>query len=549
MISAKEGRAFLLFFALIALVYGQTLFYGFVYDDHETLEENPWIRSVFNLPDFFLNKETTAPATHLKEEIWRPLKTLSVAFDYLIYQDNPQGFHLTNLLLHFFCVVLLYRILKRKKMLGFWLLFIPSLFAIHPALVQNVAYISARGDLMAGCFLALSLLLFENEKPIFYRFLSPFAYFLACLSKENALMLPFFLVVYCRFFQISLRRTFFFWGVLIIYLLYRFAMLGTFEQGEFPAGSFWLTQASMIKVWAIYNTGIFWPFSTGVIPVVGRAETFWNPAVLVFAGVNLIWLVFCFRCTFSRRGWVLVLSWFALFLLPVSNILPLKALMSWRFCYLSWMGYCLLPWLLFKNKHIPFLRFFLVAWFLFLAGQSFRLASHFKNDLTLWTPVMENHPEISKPYRVIADYYQRQGNDTAAHSFLDLGLQRCPQDLFIRLQKASLFISKNQLKEAWGVLDGFNEKERGLAGEEWLKAYAYTAFHLEYFDVLAGLGNGSELSLPSGVLILKAHALTLKKEYEGARDLYRELLKRELPDSMRADCLNLLRIMKKTENS
>ena len=534
----------------MALVYGQTLFYGFVYDDHETIEGNPWIRSVYNLPDFFLNKETTAPGTHLKEEIWRPIKTLSVALDYGIYKDNPQGFHLTNLLLHFFCVLLLYLNLRRKKMEGFWLLFIPSLFAVHPALVQNVSYISSRGDLLAGCFLALSLLMFESEKTVLNRFLSPFLYFTACLSKENAVMLPFFLVVYSWFFKIPIRRTAPFWGVLVLYFIYRFAMLGTFEQGGYPAASFWLTQASMIKVWAAYSLGIFWPFFTGVIPVTGMADSFFNQTVLFYAGLNLIWLVLCFRFAFSRQLWGLVLLWFFVFLLPVSNILPLKALMSWRFCYLSWMGYCLLPWLLFKNKNIPFLHFFLTAWLLVLAGQSFRFSSQFKNDLTLWMPVMEKHPELPKPYRVIANYYQRQSLDDKALSFLDLGLQRTHGDVFIRLDKASLLISKDQWKEAWEILDKFNEKEKGLGREEWLKLYAFTAFKLEYFDVLSCIENGKDRSLPSQVLLLKAHALTLRKENEKARMLYRELLKREISPSMRQDCIALLQMLQsgKTEN-
>ncbi len=535
----------------MALVYGQTLFHGFVYDDHETIEDNPWIRSVFNLPDFFLNKETTAPETHLKEEIWRPVKTLSVALDYAIYKDKPQGFHLTNLFLHFFCVLLIYFILRRKKMQGFWLLFIPSLFAVHPALVQNVAYISSRGDLLAGCFLALSLLLFETEKKFQNRFLSPFLYLLACLSKENAVMLPFFLTACCRFLKIPGRRTIPFWGMLVLYSLYRFAILGTFEQGGYLGGSFWLTQASMIKVWASYSLGIFWPFFTGIIPVTGMVKSFFDQTVLFYAGLNLIWLVFCFCFTFSRRLWGLVLIWFFVFLLPVSNILPLKALMSWRFCYLSWMGYCLLPWLLFKNKKIPFLHSFLTAWLLVLTAQGFHLCSQFRNDLTLWMPVMEKHPELAKPYRVIADYYQRRNLDDKALSFLDLGLQKTEGDVFIRLNKASLLISRDQWKESWEILNKFNEKEKEFVRDEWLKIYAFTAFKLEYFDVLSCLGNGKDHSLPSQVLLLKAHALTLRKENERARMLYRELLKREISPSMRQDCIALLGMLQsgKTEKS
>ena len=540
MISAREVRAILLFLSLVALVYGQTLFFGFVYDDHETIEDNPWIRSVLNFSDFFLNKETTAPGTHLKEEIWRPVKTLSVAFDYLIFKRNSSGFHLTNLFFHFFCVFFLYCLLRERKMEGFWLLFIPSLFAVHPALAQNVAYVSARGDLLAGCFLGICLVFYGRERPFLKYFLSPFAFFLACLSKENAVMLPFFLSAYTLLMKERFLKLLPFWGTMILYLFYRYSIVGSFEQGGYMAENFWLTQASMIKVWALYCTGLLWPFLTGVIPVTGIAGSFFNPNLFFFAAVFLGWIVFCFYFSFSKRFCMMVLLWFVFFLLPASNILPLKALMSWRFCYLSWMGYCLLPWLFFRKRDSFLLRFLLVVWLALLAGKSFEMASQFKNDLTLWTPVLEKHPDLSKPYRVISRYYLAQGREREALSFLDLGLERCGADPLIRLDKASFFVLKNRLKEAWEILDGFSEKESGLAGEDWLSLYAFTAFHLEYFDVLSLLGKGKEDLLPPKVLFLKANALTLKKDYEKAGKLYRELLKRDIPDSMRTDCLVLL---------
>ena len=90
---------------------------------------------------------------------WAPLTTLSYALDYAMWQRRPFGYHLTNLLLHVLCTLLLYEVLRRilgredaeagtiPAALG------AALFAIHPVQVESVAWVAERKNLLGMGFL------------------------------------------------------------------------------------------------------------------------------------------------------------------------------------------------------------------------------------------------------------------------------------------------------------------------------------------------------------------------------------------------------------
>ena len=122
-------------------------------------------------------------------------------------------FHLGNLALHVANIVLLFLFLRRlfevvlpadssaasnpnsvNMLSPPWLAFFGALiFALHPAAVYAVAYISQRSTLMATFFTLLMWSLFlkglVQRKP-FWLVASAVAYFFAVLSKEHAIMAP-----------------------------------------------------------------------------------------------------------------------------------------------------------------------------------------------------------------------------------------------------------------------------------------------------------------------------------------------------------------------
>ncbi len=136
------------------LLYLQTLASGFVnWDDQDYVINNPYIR---NLGDSFAWAFTT---TNLGW--WMPLTWISFAVDYHFWGLNPQGYHLTNILLHSVntgLVVLIADRLLRKRcttsatMYPVALILAGLIWGIHPLRVESVAWVTERKDVLNGVF-------------------------------------------------------------------------------------------------------------------------------------------------------------------------------------------------------------------------------------------------------------------------------------------------------------------------------------------------------------------------------------------------------------
>lgn len=193
----KKRIVFIVLLFASLLLYANSLFNPFIWDDIPLIVENPYIKSFGNIPKIFTT--TLFDANFIKSNYYRPLQGLTYVFDYAVWKENPLGYHLTNIFLHALAGYLIYLILllltKRKN-----LSIIASLFfLVHPVHTEAVTYISGRADLLADVFLLLSFLSFiklkiSREKLNYYLSLIFFA--LALLSKENAVILPFMLIFY-----------------------------------------------------------------------------------------------------------------------------------------------------------------------------------------------------------------------------------------------------------------------------------------------------------------------------------------------------------------
>jgi len=156
------------FLALIAgfvtfLVYLPALDNNFVsWDDDIYLYNNDHIRHLNG--EFFSWAFSQFHASN-----WHPLTWISHAVDYAIWELNPLGHHLTNILLHSFNTLLVtlltHQLLKNLPVAGTGLIPGPYdlplvalltglLFGLHPLHVESVAWISERKDLLPGTLCA-----------------------------------------------------------------------------------------------------------------------------------------------------------------------------------------------------------------------------------------------------------------------------------------------------------------------------------------------------------------------------------------------------------
>ena len=130
---------------LIFVAYSGSFDGEFVSDDIRRVRDNPTIQSLqwSNIKEIF----TTFDGAN-----YMPLKVLSLAVDYQLWGPTPTGFHITNLLIHIFCALLIYNILIRIGMHPPPACLIALLWAIHPLQVESVAWISERKNVLSGLF-------------------------------------------------------------------------------------------------------------------------------------------------------------------------------------------------------------------------------------------------------------------------------------------------------------------------------------------------------------------------------------------------------------
>jgi len=197
----KKTFLILLLIGIVFAVYANSLNGPFLFDDTILVRDNPLIRSITNISaffktDIFAHKAESTPISNS----YRPLQTVTYALDFFLWGNDPQGFHLTSVIIHIINTLLVFLFIKKISG-NFSISYLTSLiFGIHPINTQCVSYISGRADLLVATFTLLSIVTYINSKRDKKKgtlFLSALFYLFAIYSKEIAIIiLPLILVIY-----------------------------------------------------------------------------------------------------------------------------------------------------------------------------------------------------------------------------------------------------------------------------------------------------------------------------------------------------------------
>src|SRR6202140_1296400 len=175
------------------LVYFRTLTFEFVYDDVPQILKNPAIQSWRYLPQYWTSHVWAAIYPHSAGNYYRPLFLLWLRLNYVLFGDRPMGWHATSVLCHVIATWLVFRLaqqLTRDRMIGF---VAAVFFGLHPAHVENVAWISGVTDPLMACFFlgsCVAYLKFSESRKTFYLALSLGMFACALMAKETAIVLP-----------------------------------------------------------------------------------------------------------------------------------------------------------------------------------------------------------------------------------------------------------------------------------------------------------------------------------------------------------------------
>lgn len=331
----KVPSATLLLLTAAMLPYLASLRYGFVYDDDAQVLGMPAIRSWSFVPGYFFK-----PIPGFIVRYYRPIFFLWFRLNYFLWNTHAWGWHLTNVVLHAVASLLVMGILCRYFKDVRCTVAGALVFAVHPAHVETVAWVSGCTDaLMAVSLLGSLFLWMENcEAPSLRRRIgSLVCCALALFSKETAVVLPILIFFHAlagilaasavqegagNRTRFALREAAPYVGIAAAYLAARFLVLRAM-----PGTPNWISHAQTIltmpSLLLFYASHLIWPMKSSIFydfPIVSRAAnpSFWAPLVIL-AGIALgtwVW----FRRTKDSR----VLGASLWFLLPIAPVLYIR---------------------------------------------------------------------------------------------------------------------------------------------------------------------------------------------------------------------------------
>ena len=337
---AWYGLPFLLLLVAFAVVPSG----GFVSDDVPMIAENPALLSWKSVPGFFTGDVWKSSALAASGGgLYRPLYLLWYFLLAQVFGPGPMVFHVAMLVLHVTNVVLALFLLKRllpqapaaARAIGV------TAFAIHPAQVETVAWISGGTDIVMATWLlgaCLAWLRYRTTGSRLALALSLVAFVGAMFTKESAVVFPLLLFTLERLQQPGVTPR---WlvpavtGVLALgYLGLRGSVLGGGSSG-------WVIDPSrflrLLEYLAFHLRVLAWPdplpfyFRHPEAGVVGAVAA-------MVACVTAIGLARLGRAPGARVAW----PWF-LFLLPTLALaFHSEGTVALRFLYLPMFGIAVL---------------------------------------------------------------------------------------------------------------------------------------------------------------------------------------------------------------
>ena len=420
-------KYFLLLFVVIAALYSQTARFDFVtYDDYDLIVQNEtFLSSLPNVAGAFA--EQVFAGHHAESIYYRPVMMAGFIVEYHLWDLNPLGYHLMNVVLHIATTLVVF-LLIQKITGSLWTAMVGGLLsAVHPVQTESVAWIAGRNDLLMGLFVALMIYCYVSSRDQAGRperafALSVLFFALALFTKEAAafylLLLPAYdlclggATVRTLLSRKSLSRYAPTAGVLACYLVVRFAVLGTVVGAEGLYGNTPLLHRieEVPAIVAAYLRLLVIPSGLSVAHPLSQSPWLRSPWLWLAWGV-VIGLVWSIRWTWKRdRIACFGLLWFAIGLLPTLDIIPVAVPILEHRLYVPMIGLVLAVarggfLIIGPESRRPTLKYLPGSLVLLLFLLSLERIPVWQNSETLWLDTIGKSPNYSRAYFNLAGYY------------------------------------------------------------------------------------------------------------------------------------------------
>lgn len=496
-----------LIFLITIIVYANSLVNPFIWDDLMLIGENYQIKHHSNFFKIFTSSLAPSPYSNSTLTIYyRPIQTLTYIFDYHIFRLNPWGYHLSNVLLHVVCVLLIYSfisLLTKDKIIS---IITSLLFAVHPIHTEAVTYISGRADILAAIFFLLTLIIYIRYLSSakirgLYIFFSAFTYILSILCKEVVLVLPFIIILYNFRFLPNKRLNkplVIYLIITVVYIAVSYFLFG-FHKTHLLSykSSLGFRIATALKALFIYLGLLIFPHGLRMERISPIINSIWDVSVFLslLGFLTLVILIIRYR---NSKLFFFATFWFLLNSFSISGIpVRLNAVMAEHWLYIPSIGYFLIIGLFFrtlqKDKVLTrnALIFIISVIALFYSLVTIRQNRVWSDEEQFYKRIIHYSPESSRAHFNLAVVYQKKNKHDEAIKEYKRVQEIDPSYFFVYNNLGNLYASK-------GMYD--------MAEKEYIQSIKNNP---DYFLTYNNLG----------------HLYALRQEYSKAIDEYKKSIR------------------------
>jgi len=454
--------------AVGALLYGHTLSFPFVFDDHIYLVDNPLVKDG---DSFVYNRDFVAFSTYSKRMgldpdlstnfILRPVTYLTFYINYVVDGMNPRGFRVVNIAIHCANAVLVFLVLwhlldrSRKSgsvttvSRGFIAFTAALLFLVHPLQTESVTYIVQRFTSLAAFFYLFTvltyLIAFSTSNRIvasFFRWTSVIGLIVGMLSKESLFTAPFMLVaIDWLVMGIPLKIV---WRRVLPYLLClpvipamimvtswaqnsghanlanAFNITNPYPNPDYPY-HYALTQLSAVLTYlrlilVPYGQNLDWdyPLLKSILD-----ERVLGSVTMIAVIVAAAWWLYCKRQEDARRSLFFCSAiWYFVTIADSSSVIPLPDLMVEHRCYIASIGALtaltccvdmLRTFFIERRGNIYVVPACTAVWILALIAATVARNEVWRSEIIIWEDAAAKSPRKFRPLMNLGVVYVEQG--------------------------------------------------------------------------------------------------------------------------------------------
>ena len=348
---------------------------------------------------------------------WHPLTWISHMLDVSLFGVNAGRLALMNVLLHALSSVLLLFLIRRMTGRTWPAAAIAALFALHPAHVESVAWISERKDVLSTLLFLGTIWFYVEERYV----LMCVTFALALLAKPMVVTLPFVLLLLDYW---PLQRGIRFKEKIPLFVMIVPAIILTLHaQAKGIAAAIPLTArlANAAQSYVAYLVTLAWPARLAIIYPLRPVGWTALVALLVLIAITIAAL----RKPFAITGWL----WYLGTLVPVIGLVQVgRQAMADRYTYIPSIGIFIA--IVFLVDRLPVPRNALIAAtsliLAIFAGLTFQQTRVWQDSITLYRHAIDVTSDNDVAHTLLGEAYNGNGDPQSAARELEAAININP---------------------------------------------------------------------------------------------------------------------------